>query len=129
MVSYKTLNKDNSKLNCRIKGFSNFSPKRIILDNKLQTKINSYIIKTINKNNTIIFYNQADKSKILDFKKKKIQLIKSKVNKQGKFDFKVILKKLYTFNCRNLLIEGGDSLTRYLLINSILFSESHNKIG
>ena len=119
MVSYKTLNKDNSKLNCRIKGFSNFSPKRIILDNKLQTKINSYIIKTINKNNTIIFYNQADKSKILDFKKKKIQLIKSKVNKQGKFDFKVILKKLYTFNCRNLLIEGGDSLTSHLLKNKI----------
>ena len=48
MVTYKTLNKDNSKLNCRIKGFSNYSPKRIILDNKLQTKINSYIIKKIN---------------------------------------------------------------------------------
>ncbi|MDA9629870.1 riboflavin biosynthesis protein RibD, partial [Candidatus Pelagibacter sp.] len=52
MVTYKTLNKDNSKLNCRIKGFSNFSPKRIILDNKLQTKINSYVMKTANKNNT-----------------------------------------------------------------------------
>jgi len=119
MVSYKTLNKDNSKLNCRIKGFSNYSPKRIILDNKLQTKINSYVIKTANKDNTIIFYNQADKSKILDFKKKKIQLIKSKVNEQGKFDVKAILKKLYSFNCRNLLIEGGDSLTNHLLKNRI----------
>ena len=119
MVTYKTLNKDNSKLNCRIKGFSNYSPKRIILDNKLQTKINSYVIKTANKDNTIIFYNQADKSKILDFKKKKIQLIKSKVNEQGKFDVKAILKKLYSFNCRNLLIEGGDSLTNHLLKNRI----------
>jgi len=119
MVSYKTLNKDNSKLNCRIKGFNNYSPKRIILDNKLQTKINSYVIKTANKDNTIIFYNQADKSKILDFKKKKIQLIKSKVNEEGKFDVKAILKKLYSFNCRNLLIEGGDSLTNHLLKNRI----------
>ncbi|WP_027303448.1 bifunctional diaminohydroxyphosphoribosylaminopyrimidine deaminase/5-amino-6-(5-phosphoribosylamino)uracil reductase RibD [Candidatus Pelagibacter ubique] len=119
MISYKTLNKDNSRLNCRIKGFSNYSPKRIILDNKLQTKINSYIIKTANKDNTIIFYNQASKSKVLDFKKKKIQLIKSKINKQGKFDFKTILKKLYKFNCRNLLIEGGDSLTSHLLKNKI----------
>ena len=50
MVSYKTLNKDNSKLNCRIKGFSNYSPKRIILDNKLLTKVNSYVVKTANKN-------------------------------------------------------------------------------
>jgi diaminohydroxyphosphoribosylaminopyrimidine deaminase/5-amino-6-(5-phosphoribosylamino)uracil reductase len=119
MVSYKTLNKDNSKLNCRIKGFSNYSPKRIILDNKLQTKVNSYVVKTANKNNTIIFYNQANKSKILDFKKKKIQLIKSKVNKQGKFDVKSILRKLYRYNCRNLLIEGGNNLTNYLLKNRI----------
>ena len=119
MVSYKTLNKDNSKLNCRIKGFNNYSPKRIILDNKLQTKINSYVIKNANKENTIIFYNQANKSKILDFKKKKIQLIKSKVNKQGKFDVKTILKKLYKNNCRNLLIEGGDCLTSHLLKNRI----------
>ena len=119
MVSYKTLNKDNSKLNCRVKGFDAYSPKRIILDNKLQTKINSYLIKTANKDNTIIFYNQANKSKVLDFKKKNIQLIKSKVNKQGKFDVKAILKKLYKYNCRNLLIEGGDSLTSHLLKNKI----------
>jgi len=119
MVSYKTLNKDNSKLNCRIKGFDDYSPKRIILDNKLQTKISSYVMKTANKVNTVFFYNQAEKSKVLDFKKKKIQLIKSKVNEQGKFDMKAILKKLYTFNCRNLLIEGGDSLTNHLLKNKI----------
>ena len=119
LVSYKTLNKDNSKLNCRIKGFSNYSPKRIVLDNKLQTKINSYVIKTADRDNTIIFYNQADKSKVLNFRKKKIQLIKSKVNKQGKFDFKTILKRLYSNNCRNLLIEGGNNLTNYLLKNRI----------
>ncbi len=119
MVSYKTLNKDNSKLNCRLKGFDNYSPKRIILDNKLQTKINSYVIKTANKDNTIIFYNQANKSNILDFKKKNIQLIRSKVNEQGKFDIKIVLKKLYKYNCRNLLIEGGDSLTSNLLKNKI----------
>ena len=119
LVSYKTLNKDNSKLNCRIKGFSNYSPKRIVLDNKLQTKINSYVIKTADRDNTIIFYNQADKSKILNFRKKKIQLIKSKINKQGKFDFRIILKRLYSNNCRNLLIEGGNNLTNYLLKNRI----------
>ena len=115
MVSYRTLNKDNPKLNCRIKGFGKYSPKRIILDNKLKLNISSYVMKTANKENTIIFYNEADRSKVLDFKKKKIQLIKSRVNKQGKFDIKTILKKLYSFDCRNLLIEGGDTLSNYLL--------------
>ena len=67
----------------------------------------------------MFFYFHYNKSKILDFKKKKIQLIKSKINKQGKFDVKAILKKLYTYNCRNLLIEGGGSLTSHLLKNKI----------
>ena len=59
-------------------------------------------MKTANKDNTIIFYNQADKSKVIDFKKRKVQLVKSRVNKQGKFDVKSILNKLYFYKCRNL---------------------------
>ena len=71
MVSYKTLNKDNSKLNCRLKSLKNFSPKRIILDNKLELNTKSYLFKTANKDNTIIFYNEA-KSQNYRFKKKKL---------------------------------------------------------
>ena len=76
MVSYKTLNKDNSKLNCRLKSLKNFSPNRIILDNKLNLNTKSYLFKTVKKNNTIIFYNEANKSKIKEYKKNKIILIK-----------------------------------------------------
>ena len=119
MISYKTLNKDNPKLNCRLKGFENFSPKRIILDNKLDTKMNSYIIKTANKKNTLIFYNKATKSKVLDFKRSGVQLIKSKINRNNKFDMKILLKKLYNLGCRNLLIEGGDIFTNFLIRNKI----------
>ena len=63
-----------------------FSPKRIVLDNNLETNTRSYLFKTANKNNTIIFYNEANKSKILEFNKKKIVLIKSKLNKNKTFD-------------------------------------------
>ena len=55
LISYKTLNKDNPKLNCRILGLGKFSPKRIILDNNLNTQTSSYIYKTSNKKNTIFF--------------------------------------------------------------------------
>jgi len=122
MISYKTLNKDNPKLNCRLKGLKNFSPKRIILDNKLNSKIKSYIIKTSNNKNTLIFYNRAKKSKILEFKRKGINLIKSKIDRNNRFDIKVILKKLYNYGCRNLLVEGGDKLT-----NSMIKNKSFNK--
>ena len=43
MVSSKTLNMDDPKLNCRLKGYENFSPKRIILDKDLKIKLNTYI--------------------------------------------------------------------------------------
>ena len=119
MITHKTLNKDNPRLNCRLKNMENFSPKRIILDNRLNTKMNSFIIKSSNNKNTLIFYNKADKSKISKFKKKGIILIKSKIDKDNKFDIKVILKKLYNFGCRNLLIEGGNDLTNYLIRKKI----------
>tara|TARA_B100001121_G_scaffold237464_1_gene211123 strand:+ start:249 stop:1355 length:1107 start_codon:yes stop_codon:yes gene_type:complete len=119
MISYKTLNKDNPKLNCRLGRLKKYSPKRIILDNKLKTNINSFIINTANKFNTIIFYNEANKSQILNFKKRGINLIFSKIDNQGRFDIKILLKRLYKMNCRNLLIEGGDELTNHLLRNKI----------
>ena len=119
MITYKTLNKDNPRLNCRLKGVKNFSPKRIILDNNLNTKTNSYIIKSSNNKNTLIFYNKVDKSKISKFKRKGIILVKSKVDRNNRFDMREILKKLYNFGCRNLLIEGGNELTNSLLKNKI----------
>ena len=119
MITYKTLNKDNPRLNCRLKGMENFSPKRIILDNKLNTNTNSYIIKSSNNKNTLIFYNKADKSKISKFKRKGIILIKSKIDRDNRFDIKEILKKLYNFGCRNLLIEGGNDLTNSLIKKKI----------
>ena len=115
MISYKTLNKDNPRLDCRLKNLKKFSQKRIILDNKLNLNIKSNLIKTANKKNTIIFFNEADKSKIIEFNKKKINLIKSNINKDKKFDIKMIMKKLYNLGCRNILVEGGNDLTNYLL--------------
>jgi diaminohydroxyphosphoribosylaminopyrimidine deaminase/5-amino-6-(5-phosphoribosylamino)uracil reductase len=122
MISYKTLNKDNPKLDCRLKGLSKFSPKRIILDNKLEMNTNSYIYRTANKNNTIIFYKNAIKAKISVFKKKHICLIKSNLSKNGYFDIKIILKKLYDLGCRNLLVEGGNDLSKNI-IKKKLFNE------
>jgi len=122
IISYKTLNKDNPKLNCRLEGLSGFSPKRIILDNNLETKINSYIFRTANKNNTIFFYNNANKQKITLFQKKGVQLFKSNLTKKRYFNLKLVLKKLYKTGIRNILVEGGDELSASFLKNK-LFNE------
>jgi diaminohydroxyphosphoribosylaminopyrimidine deaminase/5-amino-6-(5-phosphoribosylamino)uracil reductase len=119
MISYKTLNKDNPKLNCRLEGLNKFSPKRIVLDNNLEMKTNSYIFDTVNKNNTIIFYKNADSSKISLFKKKGIHLIKSNLINNKYFDLNLVLKKLYKLGCRNLLVESGNDLSKSIIKNKL----------
>ena len=119
MISSKTLNIDNPKLNCRLKGFEKFSPKRIILDRNLEIKMNSYIFKTSKKKNTLIFHNSSNNNKIKILKKKGITLIRSKVDNKRLFNFRIILKKLYTLGTRNLLVEGGDQITKNLIRNRL----------
>jgi diaminohydroxyphosphoribosylaminopyrimidine deaminase/5-amino-6-(5-phosphoribosylamino)uracil reductase len=133
LISYKTLNKDNPKLNCRLKGLIKFSPKRIILDNKLETKISSYIFKSANKKNTIIFYNNANHKKIKLFKKKGIQLIKASLSPNKYFQLNLVLKKIYLLGCRNLLVEGGKDLSNSFLknrlFNQFYLFKSPNKLS
>ena len=49
LISYKTLNVDNPKLNCRLKGYEKFSPIRVILDKNLEIETDSNIFKSIKK--------------------------------------------------------------------------------
>lgn len=119
ITTSKTANIDNPKLNCRIKGFEKFSPVRIILDNNLSLKKNTYIFKSANKKNTIVFYNKANMSRISMFKKKKIELIKARLNNSNYLDLRAIMKKLYSLGFRNTLVEGGDTFTTNLLKDKI----------
>ena len=119
IISSKTLNTDNPKLNCRLKGFEKFSPKRIILDRNLEIKMNSYIIKSSKKDNTIIFHNSSNNKKI-QILKKRLKLLKSKVDNNKLFNLRIILKKLYTLGTRNLLVEGGDEITKNLIKDRLI---------
>ena len=60
-------------------------------------------------------------------------MVKLNLNKKKLFDLKVILKKLYTFGIRSLLIEGGDKLTKSLikekLIDNFYLFQSQKKLS
>ena len=133
LISAKTLNVDNPKLDCRINGLSKFSPRRLILDRNLSTKETSYIFKTSNKKNTIIFFMKGSKKKINLFRKKGIKLVKLNDKKNGWFDLKLVLKKIYQYGCRNLLVEGGKTLTNNFLkdklFNQFFLFKSTTNLG
>ena len=128
MISSKTLNIDNPRLDCRLKGYEKFSPRRIILDKNLEINLKSRIFKSAKKNNTIIFYNLVNNKKLRILKKKGINLIRLNLNNNGLFDLNMILKKLYISGVRNLLVEGGDKITKNFiknkLINTLYFFKS-----
>ena len=120
MISSKTLNIDNPKLTCRLKGYDKFSPKRIILDKNLDIDYKSYIFKSTKKGNTILFYNSQKRAKIKVLKKKGVTLIRTKLNYKGLLDLKIVLKKLFALGTRNLLVEGGDKITKNLIMNKLI---------
>ena len=88
---------------------------RPYIDNGLIYETVIDVFKTVKKNNTFVFYNRAKKSKIEEFKKNKIILVKSDLSKDKKFDLKIIFRKLYYLGVRNILVEGGNELTNSLI--------------
>ena len=85
------------------------------------------------KPKNVVFYKNAEKFKISNFKRKGIRLIKSNLKSDGYFDLRSILKKLYKLGCRNLLVEGGNDLTgtflKKRLFNQFYLFKSSKKLS
>ena len=131
LISHKTLNSDNPKLNCRLNGLEKYSPARIILDKNLEFKKNSYLIKTAKKIPTYIFYSKENAEKINFLKKKGIKIFKLNL-KNNYFQPADIYKKLYRSNIFYLIVEGGLNLTsnfmKHNAFNEFFHFKSNKKL-
>ena len=72
LSTYKSVNKDNSLLNCRLEGMEKYSPSRVIIDKDLKLKKNLDIFNTTQKIPTYIITNKKDKKKEIFLKSKKL---------------------------------------------------------
>ena len=122
LISYKTLNKDNPILNCRLNGLEKFSPTRFVIDKNLDLKLSSKIVKTADKYKTIVFYNKKiNKNKKINYlNKKNIRLVNFPVDKSGNFNLKEILLYIKKKGVYYLLIEGGKNLTFNFLKENLI---------
>ena len=128
LTSYKTINSDNPKLNCRLNGLEKFSPIRLIIDTNLKTNISSNIIKTSNKFKTYIFHSSDNKKKIAKLMSFGVLLKKIEVSKNGHFDLCNLFETIYKQGIHYLLVECGKELTHKIL-KSNLFNEFYLFIG
>lgn len=139
LIGANTLRIDNPKLDCRINGLENFSPKKIIISNKLDflnnyhqflvfDQLQNVLIITgesqlLNLNNNIkkVFANN------LIFAKEKI------VNQNKQIDLKNALELLVKHDIKSVLVEGGKTVITNLLkenlINKIYWIRSNKILG
>jgi len=122
LTSYKTINTDNPKLNCRIKGLEKFSPTIVVIDKDLQIKLNSNIVKNSNKNKVVIFHNSNNLLKIKKIKTKGVKLIYFKTENDNYFNLKKLFERIYQLGIHSILVECGKLLTKKMLFKS-LFNE------
>ena len=118
MSTAKTINEDNSLLNCRLKGFDNSKPDLVIIDINLKLKKNLDIFKK-NKRKIFIVTSILKGNKINYFKKKGIRIIPIKLLKQKK-DFIKLFKILKNFGFNRILVESGLIFLNKLVENKFI---------
>ena len=131
----KTINLDNSLLNCRIDGLDKFKPDLFIIDLNLKLKKNLLLNKIINKRNTYIVTNKSNSKKAYIYKKKGYKFVFINALKNKK-DFILLYRKIYKLGYSRVLLETGliflSTVIKNKLINNLyLFKSNRNlrKIG
>ena len=115
----KSINYDNSLLNCRIEGFNKYKPDLFIIDLNLKLKKNLLLNKILKKRKTYIITYKTNSKKVQIYKKKgyKIIFVNSLINKN---DFNLLYKKIYKLGYSRILIEAGLSFLNTLIKNRLI---------
>ena len=128
----KSINKDNSLLNCRIRGLDNNKPDLFIIDLNLNLKKKLSLNNLIKKRKTFLITTKNNDKKASIFRKLgfKIILINSLRHKK---DFNSLYKKIYKLGYSRAFIESGltflNSIIKNKAINELYIFKSLNKLG
>ena len=128
----KSINYDNSLLNCRINGLDKYKPALFIVDLNLKLRKNLLLNSLLKKRKTYLITLKKNLKKIKNYKKigYNIILINSLEYKK---DFEKLNKKIYKMGYSRMFIETGPtflkSLIKNKIIDELLIFKSMNKLG
>ena len=127
----KSINKDNSLLNCRIDGLNNLKPDLFIIDINLKLKDSLSINYQANKRKIFLITAKDNKKKINILRKKGFKIIVIK-SLNSKNDFIKIFKYVYNLGYCRVFFEAGltflNSLLKYTLINNLYVFKSNKML-
>ncbi|OOB79572.1 MAG: riboflavin biosynthesis protein RibD [Epulopiscium sp. Nuni2H_MBin003] len=107
MVGVNTIIVDDSRLDCRIENSRN--PIRIICDSNLRTPINSYVVQTADKIQTIIVTTCLDQDLYKPYIENNCEIITTS-KKDGRVDLKELMQILGDKGIDSIILEGGATL-------------------
>ncbi len=106
LVGVKTVIADDPSLTVRLVPGKN--PKRIILDNDLNTPPGAKILSDSNQNSTIIFTgHQISLQQKVKYNQKNIEIFQVGANGKGNLDLREVLMRLGELKISSVLVEGG----------------------
>lgn len=128
----KSINEDNSLLNCRINGLTKKTPDLVIIDRNFEIKKRLDIFKKNKGRKIYIYTTKKEYNKINWLKKKKVRvIIENKMENLN--DYRRIFKSLLLKGYSRLFIEAGLTFTSYLiekkLINNIYIFKTSYKLN
>jgi diaminohydroxyphosphoribosylaminopyrimidine deaminase/5-amino-6-(5-phosphoribosylamino)uracil reductase len=128
----KSINKDNSLLNCRIEGLNEKKPDLIIIDFNLKLKKKLSLNNLLKNRKTFLVTSKRNIKKSLIYKKMGYKIIF--INSfNSKIDINFFLKKIYKMGYSRVIIEAGLTFLNFFfknkLINDLYIFKSNNKLG
>lgn len=112
MVGVQTVIQDDPALTCRIPGGRN--PIRIICDSRLNTPMESQIIRTAGEVPTILATVSQDEAKMAAYREKKLQVLVTK-ERDHRVDLEDLMRQLGQQGIDGILLEGGGTLNQSAL--------------
>ena len=117
----KSINQDDSLLNCRINGLNNNKPDLFIIDLKLKLKKKLSLNEYLKKRRTFLITNKKNYNKTSAYKRIGYKIIL--VNKlDNKKDLLLLFKKIYRIGYSRIFIETGLTFLNFLLKNKMIHS-------
>ena len=128
----KSINQDDSLLNCRINGLNNNKPDLFIIDLKLKLKRKLSLNKYLKVRKTFLITSKTNSSKTLSYKKLGFKIIF--INKlEEKKDFDSLYKKIYKIGYSRMLVESGltflNNLIKNKMVHDLYIFKSDKKLG
>ena len=128
----KSINQDDSLLNCRIKGLNNKNPDLFIIDLKLKLKKKLSLNKYLKTRKTFLITSKNNSSKTLAYKKLGYKIIL--INKlEDKRDLNLLYKKIYKIGYSRMIVEVGltflNNLIKNKMIHDLYIFKSNKKLG